>query len=169
MRRTRLWRGIGMGIAAAAMLTGASAAASSRTTEVTRVIDGDTFVIAGGERVRVRNFDTPELRGYDCAAERAAGVAARDAARAILLRRTVTLRVDGRDRYRRLIADVTVHNGPRSADFVARMVASGHGARWRYGREPQPDWCRGRDEALYEEIARRAGEAVLGALLSAWR
>lgn len=112
-----------------------------RTTTVQRVIDGDTFVVAGGERVRVRNFDTPELRRYDCRDERAAAVAARDAARRILQGRTVTLRVIGEDRYRRKIADVAVHRGSARRDFVARMVAEGHGKRWIYGREPQPEWC----------------------------
>ncbi|MEM6669590.1 MAG: thermonuclease family protein [Pseudomonadota bacterium] len=112
-----------------------------RIATVTRVIDGDTFEIAGGARVRVRNFDTPELRNYECADERYLARAARDAARRILKNRKVTLVITDQDRYRRLVADVIVHEGSKRYDFVDRMVSGGHGARWLYGYEPQPTWC----------------------------
>lgn len=119
--------------------------------QVARVIDGDTFVLANGDRVRVADFDTPETRGAKCAAERARGHAATDAARRMLLRRTVDLRVTGRDRYERLVADVfLVGRGAAparaDADFRTAMIAAGHGAVWRYGREPKPDWCGGRTQ-----------------------
>lgn len=109
---------------------------------VRRVIDGDTFVLSDGARVRVRNFDTPERRRYDCPEEKRLAEAATQAARRLLDRQRVRLRVTGRDRYRRLVADVMVLTGRgEGVDFVERMVASGHGARWNYGREPQPEWC----------------------------
>lgn len=133
-------------VAVAVLATGAAWTAlatqgEARVTTVVRVIDGDTFEIAGGAKVRVRNFDTPELRNWDCQEERMAARDARDAARDVLQNRRVTLSVTGQDRYRRLVADVTVHEGSRSYDFVERMVESGHGARWNYGAEPQPSWC----------------------------
>ncbi len=140
-------RGRRAAVLACALATGAmsagvgGAAASEKTVAVVRVIDGDTFVVSGGERIRVRNFDTPELRRYDCLEEKQAAQAARRAARRLLSGRRVTLSIAGRDRYRRTVADVAVHQGPRAADFVALMTARGHGKRWRYGREPQPDWC----------------------------
>lgn len=124
-----------------AWLTDAVGQGAQRVAAVTYVIDGDTFEIAGGARVRVRNFDTPELRDYDCAEERRLARAARDAARRTLSRKRVTLTVAGEDRYGRLVADVTVHEGAKAYDFAERMMAQGHGARWRFGFEPQPEWC----------------------------
>ena len=112
-----------------------------RTAKVTRVIDGDTFVIATGERVRVRNFDTPELRSYDCPAEKVAAQGARRAARALLTRKTVRLSITGKDRYGRVVADVAMLRPNGAQDFVDAMVSTGHGARWNYGKEPQPTWC----------------------------
>lgn len=135
------------------------AEARTRTTFVERVIDGDTFVIAGGARVRVANFDTPELRHYDCLEERALARTARSAADGLLRGRRVTLEISGEDRYRRLVADVTVHQGPATFDFAERMVEIGHGAPWDYGHEPQPNWC---PELAAEAgpSARRATEAA---------
>lgn len=112
-----------------------------RVAAVERVIDGDTFVVAGGDRIRVRNFDTPELRRYRCASERRRAVEARTAAEALLENRLVTLAITDRDRYGRIIADVTLHLDAVRVDFVVAMTARGHGARWRYGAEPKPDWC----------------------------
>ena len=129
------------------LMIGAAApvwASSQRSAQVVRVIDGDTFEIAGGAKIRVRNFDTPELRNYDCAAEKRLAQAARDVARDFLQGQRVTLLIDGQDRYRRLVADVIVHRGGKRIDFVDFMVAEGVGAHWNYGKEPQPDWCGGR-------------------------
>ncbi|MEO1293612.1 MAG: thermonuclease family protein [Pseudomonadota bacterium] len=119
----------------------ANAAGLVRRSVVVRVIDGDTFAIAGGAKVRVRNFDTPELRRYACAEERSLAMAARDAARVLLQGKTVALTVDGRDRYGRLVADVTVIDGTTSGDFAQMMIDAGYGAPWDYGAEPQPEWC----------------------------
>lgn len=112
---------------------------------VERIIDGDTFVIEGGDRIRVRNFDTPELRRYHCPSERQSAIDARAAAADLLQDRTVTLEIAYSDRYERLVADVTLHYDAARLDFVAAMVARGHGARWDYGEEPKPTWC-GPDE-----------------------
>lgn len=128
------------------LMIGAAApvlASSQRSAHVVRVIDGDTFEIAGGAKIRVRNFDTPELRNYDCPAEKRLAQVARDVARDLLQGQRVTLLIDGKDRYRRLVADVTVHRGGRRIDFVDFMVGQGVGAYWNYGKEPQPDWCGG--------------------------
>ena len=113
-----------------------------RLARVERVIDGDTFAIETGERIRIRNFDTAELRRYDCAEERALAVSARDYARRLLSGALVRLEITGSDRYGRLVADVSLRNeGGATIDFVTAMVEGGHGARWAYGEEPQPDWC----------------------------
>lgn len=146
----RAYRATAHGLSAVAAFIGsalisasatATATESVRETTVVRVIDGDTFEVAGGAKVRVRNFDTPELRSYECPEEKRMAQAARDAARRMLQGERVRLDVDGEDRYRRLVADVTLHKGRDDIDFVEAMIASGHGAHWNYGHEPQPDWC----------------------------
>jgi endonuclease YncB( thermonuclease family) len=108
---------------------------------VARVIDGDTFAIESGEKIRIRNFDTAELRRYACPEEKAAAMLARDVARDWLDGRRVTLIVDGQDRYGRIVADVIVHGPDGPYNFADRMAAEGYGAHWDYGREPQPEWC----------------------------
>ncbi|MCI4665100.1 MAG: thermonuclease family protein [Neomegalonema sp.] len=122
--------------------SGPSAAPTEqRVTRVARIIDGDTFVVAGGDRIRVRNFDTPELRRYGCAEEKKRAIAARKAAADILADRKVRLTLAYRDRYERWVADVVVESAPYSVDFVDAMIVRGHGARWNYGKEPKPRWC----------------------------
>lgn len=110
-------------------------------TTVVRIIDGDTFAIASGEKVRVRNFDTPELSRPRCAEEKERAIRSRKAAADILDGRRVTLVVFNRDRYGRLIADVSVRRGAMRVDFAALMTARGDGELWAYGREPKPSWC----------------------------
>lgn len=141
---------LGVGLAAAA-----SAVETQRDGVVTRVIDGDTFEIAGGAKVRVRNFDTPELRSYECSSEREKAVAARDAARRLLQGERVRLRIHDHDRYGRLVADVAVRRRDGEHDFVLDMIEGGHGAPWNYGHEPQPQWCSDAELAA-------AGEAETG-------
>lgn len=142
----RAYRATAHGLCAVAAVSALAFAAPTaiatetvRDATVVRVIDGDTFEVAGGAKVRVRNFDTPELRSYECPEEKRMAQAARDAARRMLQGERVRLAVDGEDRYRRLVADVTLKRSGH--DFVADMIAEGHGARWDYGNEPQPDWC----------------------------
>lgn len=119
-----------------------------RTTEVVRIIDGDTFVVADGSKIRVRNFDTPELRRWKCQAERARAIAARAHAAKLLQGQRVTLEISSRDRYRRLVADVTIHRGTERVNFATEMIAARHGAPWAYGEEPKPRWCAGDGVAL---------------------
>ncbi len=121
----------------------ATAFESTREAVVARVIDGDTFVLESGEHIRIRNFDTAELRSYECREERQSAVIARDVATDWLDGRRVTLYVDGEDRYGRVVADVIVHGRDGPYNFADRMTAEGYGAHWDYGYEPQPDWCPG--------------------------
>ena len=74
---------------------------------VSRVIDGDTIELAGGERVRYLLVDTPETtNGHDDCF----GVDARDFNRSLVEGRQVSLRYaeQCRDRYERLLAYVSV-------------------------------------------------------------
>lgn len=105
---------------------------------MTYVIDGDTFVLAGGERVRILNIDTAELPPRArCDRETALALAAK-ARLAELLRGSdvVELRSSGRDRdrYGRQLRRVIVDG----EDVGDRLLREGLAQRWR-GRKA--DWC----------------------------
>jgi micrococcal nuclease len=74
---------------------------------VERVIDGDTFVLVGGERVRLIGVDTPELGRRDQTVQYFAEEA-RDFVKEMIEGKEVTLRTDwrGKDRYGRTLAYV---------------------------------------------------------------
>mgnify|MGYP001559287581 CR=1 FL=1 len=74
---------------------------------VQRVIDGDTFVLTDGTRVRVKGIDTPETKHPRIAPE-PSGAEASQFARTMLEGRTVWLDGKSTDKYRRRLADVQV-------------------------------------------------------------
>lgn len=119
----------------------ASATPLTATVVVVRVIDGDTFELAGGERLRVANFDAPEIRRPACAEERRLGHAAKDAADALVKGVEIGLIDLGRDRWGRRVAEVRLLGGTAPRDFRAAMTEGGHGAFWAYGQEAKPNWC----------------------------
>lgn len=111
---------------------------AARPVRVTYVIDGDTFVLAGGERVRILNIDTAELPPRSqCDRETALALAAK-ARLAELLHgaEVVVLRSGGRDRdrYGRQLRRVVVDG----QDVGDRLIREGLAQRWR-GR--RGDWC----------------------------
>jgi endonuclease YncB( thermonuclease family) len=79
----------------------------SRTAVVERVIDGDTFVLVGGERVRLIGVDTPELGRRDRKVQYFAEEA-RDFLTELIEGKGITLTSDwrGKDRYERTLAYV---------------------------------------------------------------
>jgi len=93
-------------------------AADMRQGVVTRVIDGDTVEVAG-ESVRLQGIDAPE-------SDQPHGGTATTALKARILDRRVTLKVQGEDRYGRLIA--VIHLDDRNINRW--LVASGHA--WEY-------------------------------------
>ena len=95
------------------------------------VHDGDTLWWAG-EKIRIANIDTPELRGQ-CQAETNLAYAARDRL-AVLLGDGFTIHREGRDRYGRTLARLTV-NG---RDVGSMLVAEGYARRWDGARR---GWC----------------------------
>ena len=103
-----------------------------------RVIDGDTFVLRDGQRVRVAGLDTPE-RGHRarCPREQALAVRATERARALLADGFTLLPARSRDKYGRLLASVVLPDG---RDFAAVLIDEGLGASYR-GRGPRVDWC----------------------------
>ena len=104
---------------------------------VAYVIDGDTFRLASGERIRIAGIDAPESRHGQarCRAELALGKATTARARALLEGRVVTLVRVGRS-YDRTVAEVRF--GGR--DLAETLVAAG-GARWWPRGARKPDWC----------------------------
>jgi len=122
---------------------GAPAKLSDRLPQLpVRVIDGDTIDV-GGERIRLLDIDTPELRGR-CDSETA--LARQAAARLTALivgTRWVIHRVARRDRYGRTLATLytTAADGtPVSIGQI--LVAEGLAVKWAGRRH---DWC-GRGE-----------------------
>jgi len=105
---------------------------------VTRVIDGDTFVLSDGERVRIENIDTAEMPPRSqCPYERKMALAAK--ARLGELVRAggpVTLHRGLRDRdaYDRLLRRVKA----AGRDVGDQLVAEGLAQRWM-GRKAS--WC----------------------------
>lgn len=103
------------------------------------VIDGDTFRLTSGERIRIAGIDAPETHRDQahCAAEVALGGAAARCARALLDGRQVGIVRVGRS-YNRTVAAVTL--GGR--DLARTFIDLGIARAWPRGR-PKPDWCHG--------------------------
>ena len=99
------------------------------------VIDGDTFHY-GGEKIRIADIDTPEVRGR-CAYEKALAAQATQRLEELLAAGPFELQpIPGRDedRYGRKLRVVT-RNGRSLGD---RLVAEGLARTWTGRREP---WC----------------------------
>lgn len=125
---------VGLAQFASAQLTSPVAAASVPTAGAVRVIDGDTFDY-GGERIRIADIDTPEVRGR-CPEERAQAALATQRLRALLASGPFELVRSGRDqdRYGRKLR-VVVRDGRSIGDM---LVAEGLARTWSGRREP---WC----------------------------
>jgi endonuclease YncB( thermonuclease family) len=120
-----------------AMLVATSTPARIDSARVAYVIDGDTFRLESGERIRIANIDSPEThRGQaKCRAEIALGQAAAARARALLDHRRVTFVRVGRS-YNRTVARVTLDG----RDLGETLMAMGVARPWpHYARKP--DWC----------------------------
>lgn len=117
------------------------AGASSRTSTVVRVIDGDTLEIAGGDRVRIIGVDTPEVGtcGFDAATRAMRRLV--EGQRVRLLNPTT---VQDTDTYDRLLRFVEVDG----TDVGLAQIEAGRGrARYdsRDGYDPHPRENRYRD------------------------
>ena len=124
-----------------------SAGVGRYAVDVLRVIDGDTFearvhVWPGLDlttRVRLRGIDAPEMKAR-CDDERVRAEAARDALRALLAERDVTIAGIGPDKYfGRVVADVAT---PRTGDVSAALLAKGVARAYSGGR--RESWCEAR-------------------------
>jgi endonuclease YncB( thermonuclease family) len=101
------------------------------------VIDGDTFRLESGERIRIAGIDAPETQAGQarCRAEIALGRAATARARMLLDGRNVTVMRVGRS-YNRTVARVTLGGRDVGSELVATGVA-----RWWPRWQRKPDWC----------------------------
>jgi micrococcal nuclease len=99
---------------------------------VARVVDGDTIVLRGGERVRLIGVDTPEMNDPRPDV-RALAVAAAAFVRATAERKAVRLEYDWerRDRYGRTLAYVYLEDG---TFLNAEIIRQGYG--FAYTRFP---------------------------------
>ncbi|WP_265516336.1 thermonuclease family protein [Nitratireductor luteus] len=97
--------------------------------EVLRVLDGDTFVAEAliwprqkiTVSVRLRGIDAPEIRSR-CLAEKAAGIAAREALATLLGRQGVTIsNIGGGKYYGRVMADAHTADGLDIAETLLRQ------------------------------------------------
>lgn len=112
---------------------------------VERVLDGDTIILKGGERVRFYGIDAPEK-------EQVWGMEAKAALEKLVLGKRVVLFRNGKDRYGRTIARVSVNH----QDVGIEMVSQGHA--WHYVQFSSGD----RDLAQAERDARRAHKGLWG-------
>ena len=160
----------GMALLAAAALGAlvAAAAAGSRPSAPSRavatvahVVDGDTIALAGGARVRLVQIDAPELGSGECYSRKAAREL-----RALLpagtpVRLEGDRRLDGVDRYGRLLR--YVFRGRTNVNLA--LVARGAATVWLY------DGARGRYARTLVWAARRARSqrrGIWGACRVAW-
>jgi len=121
---------------------------------VERVVDGDTIVLAGGERVRYIGIDSPEMgtEPRECFAEQAkAKNAALVAGKEVALRRDVSQR----DRYQRLLRYVYLPDG---AFVNAVLVQEGYATAATF----PPDVLFSAYFTSLEREARQAGAGLWG-------
>lgn len=113
------------------------AAAAQDTARIRHVIDGDTFVLESGERIRIAGIDAPETHvgQAKCRDEIARGEKATRKARALLAGQRVGIDRVGRS-YGRTVARVSLNGRDVARDLVSRGAARG----WPRGA-PRPDWC----------------------------
>lgn len=114
--------------------------AAAQPARVAYVIDGDTFRLEGGERIRIAGIDAPETQAGQakCHVEIRRGMAATREARSLLDGRTVAIERVGLS-YNHTVAHVRLDG----RDVATMLVERGIAARWPRGR-PRPNWCGGR-------------------------
>ena len=115
-------------------------------TIVTNVIDGDTIVISGGERVRLLGIDTPE-KGEFFYKEAKARL------EELIENRNVTLEREGdnKDKYGRLLRYIFAED----TNINLKLVEEGYAICYFYGESKYQDVCREFEEnAMQNKIGR---------------
>jgi micrococcal nuclease len=109
----------------------------STPVRVDHVPDGDTLILASGERVRMLGVDAPELHPCQCEAECRLGRDARDLV-AMAVGQGVLVSRRGRDRYDRTLAVVRLQDG---TDLAQLLIRNGLGRPYSGGA--RESWCAG--------------------------
>ena len=91
-----------------------------------RVIDGDTFELESGEKIRIRGVDTPEMKAKN-ARDRALAVAAKNELERLLQRGFRVERI-GRDKYGRTVGEVFTYGG----EVAEELIEKGFGRAYLY-------------------------------------
>lgn len=104
---------------------------------VANVIDGDTFRLSTGERIRIAGIDAPETQEGQarCHAEIVRGREATRQVRALLTGRSVEIERVGRS-YNRTVARVRLEGQDLATELIRRGIAQ----PWPRGA-PRPRWC----------------------------
>ena len=100
---------------------------------VTCVVDGDTLWFEG-EKIRIKDIDTPEISKADCPQELKLAADATSMLIELLNKDRWTIERDGKDRYGRTLATILVDG----TSVAEPMVAAGLAIQWR-GKSGE--WC----------------------------
>lgn len=87
---------------------------SSQTVE--RVLDGDTFILSNGEKIRLAEIDAPEMGQIY-------SIEAREYVEKLILYKNVKVIRTGKDKYGRTIARVVIGNDELSSILVKKGLA----------------------------------------------
>jgi endonuclease YncB( thermonuclease family) len=109
----------------------ASAAAPAQFTRIAYIIDGDTVVLANGERVRLVQIDAPEVQERECYGAESRAVLRRLAPPGSTVRVEADPRLDHVDRYGRLLR--YLFRGPTNLNL--ELVRVGAATVWFYGHD----------------------------------
>ena len=124
-----------LGLVSAPACGGSDSAAERDTATVERIVDGDTLVLEGGSRIRLVQIDAPELGEEECYAAASTGELAGLARPGIRVALEADPRLDGVDRYGRLLRYVYAESTNVNLELVRRGAATAfffHGERGRY-------------------------------------
>jgi len=126
--------------------------AQSGPLDVERVIDGDTLVIAGGQRVRLIGVDTPETKHPDEPVS-PLGEEATQFVRSLVEGRVVQLEFDRQrlDRYNRLLAYVWLPDGRLLNEELIRAGYSAAETRFPYRRDMQKRFVAAEQQARNQQ------------------
>ena len=131
MRFLKVCLSIAAALISLTLFQAAASAENTRSARVHWVIDGDTFEIEGGERVRLIGIDSPEYEPWKNYVQ-FYGKEAAEYAKSLLTGKTVLLEedVEKKDRYGRTLAYVYLEDG----QFVNLLLVQNGSARAKYYR-----------------------------------
>lgn len=113
---------------------------------VKRVVDGDTFILTSGERVRLLLIDAPERAQLSTDGE-SIGLWSMQFLKQKLEGKRVQLEVEGRDIYQRLLARVYL---PHGEEVNAMMVKEGYALVYPYATSVD-EFYKWQNEARYQK------------------